>query len=82
MPIAINTFQWVVIPFNLKNVGTTYQRVMNIIFHDLIDKTMEVYNDNIVVKGESYEEYIENLFKPLRECIKWVENKSSKMCIW
>ena len=33
---AIGVFEWVVIPFGLTNVGTTYQRAMNLIFHDLI----------------------------------------------
>ena len=35
-PGAIGTFEWVVMPFELKNVGVTYQRAMNLIFHDMI----------------------------------------------
>ena len=35
-PRAIGTFAWVVISFGLKNVGATYQRAMNLIFHDII----------------------------------------------
>jgi predicted alpha/beta-fold hydrolase len=33
--------------FGLKNAGATYQRAMNIIFHDLIGVIMEVYIDDI-----------------------------------
>ena len=29
---SIGTFEWVVMPFGLKNAGTTYQRAMNSIF--------------------------------------------------
>ena len=40
---AINIFEWVVMLFGLKNVVTTHQRAMNVIFHDLIGQYMEVY---------------------------------------
>jgi hypothetical protein len=50
-PESIGTFEWVVMPFGLKNVGATYQRAMNSIFHDMIGKYMEMYIDDIVVKS-------------------------------
>lgn len=37
--------------FGLKNVGATYQRAMDKIFHDMIGKFMEVYIDDVVVKS-------------------------------
>ena len=40
-PGAIGTFEWVVMPFGLKNAGATYQRAMNSIFHDMIGRFME-----------------------------------------
>ena len=39
---AIGTFQWVVMPFGLKNARPTYQRPKNTIFYNLIGKRMEV----------------------------------------
>ena len=33
---SIGTFEWMVMPFGLKNAGTTYQREMNAIFHDML----------------------------------------------
>ena len=47
---SIRIFEWVVMSFGLKNSGAIYQRAMNLIFHDLIGKNMEVYIDDIVVK--------------------------------
>ncbi|CAL8993010.1 unnamed protein product [Prunus brigantina] len=52
-PCAIETYEWVVMPFGLKNAGATYQRAMNLIFHDLIGRTVEVYIDDVVVKSPS-----------------------------
>ncbi|CAL9029425.1 unnamed protein product [Prunus brigantina] len=50
---AIGTYEWVVMRFGLKNAGATYQRAMNLIFHDLIGRTVEVYIDDVVVKSPS-----------------------------
>ncbi|XP_075499296.1 uncharacterized protein LOC142537688 [Primulina tabacum] len=40
-PGAIGTFEWLVMPFGLKNASATYQRVMNTIFHDMIGQCLE-----------------------------------------
>ena len=36
-PGAIRTFEWVAMPFELKNARATYQRSINSIFHDMIE---------------------------------------------
>jgi hypothetical protein len=53
VPGAMGLFEYVVMTFGLKNAGTTYQCVINYIYHDLIDKLVEIYIDNIVVKSTS-----------------------------
>jgi hypothetical protein len=55
-PGSIGTFEWIVMPFGLKNAGATYQRAMNSIFHDMLHKFMEVYIDDVVVKSQTFEE--------------------------
>ena len=40
-------FCYNVMPFGLKNVGTTYQRLVTKMFRPLLEKTMEVYIDDI-----------------------------------
>jgi hypothetical protein len=57
----ISLFEWVVMNFGLKNVGATYQRAMNLIFHDLLRVLMEVYIDNVVVKSVGFEEHMTDL---------------------
>jgi hypothetical protein len=49
------------VTFGLKNVGATYQRAMNIIFHDLLRVLMEVYIDDVVVKSVGFEEHMTDL---------------------
>ncbi|PNX86187.1 hypothetical protein L195_g042264 [Trifolium pratense] len=56
-PGALGTYEWVVMPFGLKNAGATYQRAMNLIFHDFIEIFMQVYIDDIVVKSSSQDEH-------------------------
>ncbi|XP_021807706.1 uncharacterized protein LOC110751539 [Prunus avium] len=58
---AIGTYEWVVMPFGLKNAGATYQRAMNLIFHDLIGRTVEVYIDDVVVKSPSKADHVGHL---------------------
>lgn len=45
-PGALGTYEWVVMPFGLKNDEENYQRVMNSIFYDYIETFMHVYIDD------------------------------------
>ena len=47
--------------FGLKNTGTTYQKLVNKIFKDLIGKTMEVYVDDMLVKSLDKADHISHL---------------------
>ena len=48
-------------PFGLKNVGATYQRAMNSIFHDFIETFMQIYIDDKVVETVSGKGHINHL---------------------
>jgi hypothetical protein len=60
-PGFISLFEWVVMTFALKNTGATYQRAMNLIFHDLLGIVLEIYIDDIIVKSNSMNNYLANL---------------------
>jgi hypothetical protein len=62
-PGFIGLFEWVVMTFGMKNVDATYQRAMNLIFHELLGNTMEVYIDDIVVKSAEFSSHIADLRK-------------------
>jgi hypothetical protein len=60
-PGFVGLFEWVVMTFGLKNVGATYQRAMNLVFHDLLGIIIEVYINDIVVKSASLGSYLADL---------------------
>ena len=62
-PGSLETFEWLVMPFGLKNAGATYQRAMNAIFHDMLGHHMDIYIDDIVVKSNKVAEHVNHLRK-------------------
>lgn len=62
-PGALGTYEWVVMPFGLKNDGATYQREMNSIFHDFIETFMQIYIDDIVVNSVSGRSHIDHFWQ-------------------
>jgi hypothetical protein len=63
-------FHYTVMPFGLKNVGSTYQRAMTHVLEGLIHKSVECYVDDIVVKSRERGGHSEDLrvvFERLRK---------------
>jgi len=57
----LGVYCYTVMPFGLKNVGATYQRVMNTSFYVHICKTEECYIDDIAVKNRTKGDHITDL---------------------
>jgi archaellum component FlaD/FlaE len=57
--------------FVLKNAGATYQRAMNLIFHDLLGVLMEVYINDVVVMSVSFKEHMTDLKLSLERMKKY-----------
>ncbi|GJW91852.1 reverse transcriptase domain-containing protein [Tanacetum coccineum] len=53
---------------NLCNAPRTFQRCMMAIFHDMIEKTMEVFMDDFSVFGDSFDSCLSNLERMLKRC--------------
>jgi hypothetical protein len=60
-PGFVGLFVWVVMTFGLKNVGATYQQVMNLIFHDLLGMILEVYMDDHAIKLAGFDSHMAGL---------------------
>ena len=50
-----------VMPFGLKNAGATYQRLDNKMFSKQIDRNMEVYVDDMLIKSKEELAHLDNL---------------------
>jgi hypothetical protein len=60
-PGFIVLFEWVVMTFGLRNADATYQRAMNLIFHDLLGIILEIYIDDVIVKSDNMNNYLADL---------------------
>nr|GEW24417.1 reverse transcriptase domain-containing protein [Tanacetum cinerariifolium] len=62
------TFAYRRMPFGLCNAPGTFQRCMMVIFHDMIEKTMEVLMDDFSVFGDSFSTCLSHLDTMLQRC--------------
>ena len=66
----IGNYHYKVMPFGLKNAGTTYQRIMTRMFEPQLERNIEIYIDDMVVKSKAESEHINdlgNIFEILRK---------------
>ena len=64
----LRTFIPTVMPFGLKNVDATYQRIIIATFHDVMHQELEDYMDDIVVKLRRWEDHVKVLRKVFERC--------------
>nr|GEY93379.1 reverse transcriptase [Tanacetum cinerariifolium] len=62
------TFAYKRMPFGLCNAPGTFQRCMMAIFHDMIEKTMDVFMDDFLVFENSFSTCLTNLENMLNRC--------------
>nr|GEW58518.1 reverse transcriptase domain-containing protein [Tanacetum cinerariifolium] len=75
------TFAYRRMPFRLCNAPGTFQRCMMAIFHDMIEKTMEVFMDDFSVFGNSFQvlgQRQDKHFSPIHYASKTMTEAESK----
>ena len=68
--IPTGNYHYKMMPFGLKNVGSTYQRMMTKMFEHQLGKNIEVYIDDMVVKSKEVSDHVDdlgNIFRILRK---------------
>ena len=71
-----------VMPFSLKNIGTTYQRMAIAMFYDMIHKEVKVYIDDMIVKSKTREEHPAILEKFMQWVDRYNLRLNPKKCIF
>ena len=59
--ISQGLFYYKVIPFGLKNVGVTYQRLINKMFIHQVGRNVKLYIDDMLVKSRREEDHLRDL---------------------
>jgi len=54
-------YEWMVMPFGLKNATSTFTRTMSEVFKDLGSKFLKVFVDDLNVYSESWGEHLQHL---------------------
>ena len=62
------TFAFRRMPFGLCNAPATFQRCMMSMFSDLVEEVMEIFMDDFIVYGSSFEQCLNNLETVLQRC--------------
>ena len=57
----VGNYHYKAMPFGLKNAGSTYQRMMTKMFESWLEKNVEVYIDDMVVKSKLVFEHLADL---------------------
>jgi len=81
-PGGLGCYEWLVMPFGLKNVGATFQRAMNSMFHDFIEDFMQVYIDDIVVKSSSEDRHLEHFRRSFERMSQYELKMNPLKCVF
>ncbi|KAM2523466.1 hypothetical protein PS1_030284 [Malus domestica] len=64
------TFAYRRMPFGLCNAPATFQRCMVSIFSDYVEKIIEIFMDDFIVFGDSFDKCLDNLTLILKRCVE------------
>ncbi len=54
-------YDWIVMPFSLKNATSTFTRTVSEIFKDVGDKFLKVFMDDLNIHSENWEDHLQHL---------------------
>ena len=84
MPFIIyqGLYCYKVMPFGLKNLGVTYQQLVNKVSEDLIKKNTEVYVNDVIITSTTYEGHHTNLHETFLVLSKYGMKLDPKKCFF
>lgn len=78
--ILMDNFHYTVMPFGLKNAGTTYLPAITVIFHNMLHGCLKDYIDDIVVKSREVRQHVKELKKVFLRCRQYNLGGNPLMC--
>ena len=79
---AAGTFNYIMMPFRLKNAGATYQRLVDHVFKAQRGRNLECYVDDSIVKSKTDEEHVRDLEETFNLLRKYRIKLNPKKCIF
>ena len=67
-------------PFGLKNIGVTFQQMVNKVYEEQIGRTMEVYADNMLVKSLRCVNHLQHLSEVFDRLQKYKVRLNPEKC--
>ena len=80
--ISQGLYCYKVMPFGLKNVGATYQRLVNCLFSHQIRRNVEVYVDDILVKSKDEANHLDDLKETFSTLRKYNMKLNPAKCVF
>ena len=71
-----------VMPFGLKNIGATYQRLVNHMFSHQIGRNVEVYVDDMLVKSKDKANHLDDLKETFNTLRKYNMKLNHAKCVF
>jgi hypothetical protein len=80
---AIGLYEWIIMTFDLKNAGATYQWVMHYYkFHDLLGRIVKIYIDDAIMKSKGIKEHLSDLREVLERTRKYGLKMKPHKCMF
>ena len=75
-----SSYEWLVMPFGLMNAPSAFQRFINTVFADMLDVTVIVYLDDILIYSDNLEDHKKHVREVLRRLRKHGLYAKPKKC--
>ena len=73
-------YVYVRMPFGLSNASVTFQRAMDVAFHEYINKFMVVYQDDLIAYSKKVEDHCRHLEKIFIKALEYGVSLNPKKC--
>ena len=75
-------YEWLVLPFGMKNSPATFQRIIRLIVQDLLPKGVDAYLDDIIIYTRTEEEHLQLLEEVLSRLLQHNAKLRREKCIF